>query len=162
MPLCGFNEKMLNGLETIHTELANHQKTYGGNKMPICGFNDKMIEGLEDFHEELVEHGIKRRSVRKNQSIDTTIENELSDMRRFLKEIRNIKDPKVRDLVRNLTKYANSFYELVNERGIENCQTVIQNINTLYFEMDRKFYGELEGKPDDMKQLAKYLNNIEV
>jgi hypothetical protein len=162
MPLCGFNETMLNGLEIIHTELANQQKNYGGKNMPICGFNEKMIDGLEDFHEELVEHGIKGRSQRKNQSIDTTINNELSDMKRFIKEMNSIKDPKVRELVRNLTKYANSFYVLVKDRGIENYQEVIKNINTLYFEMDRKFYGELEGKPDDMKQLAQYLNSIKV
>jgi RNA processing factor Prp31 len=130
--------------------------------MPLCGFNQKMIEGLEDFHEELVEHGILGRSTRKNQSIDTTIKNELNDMKRFIGEMNSIKDPKVRSIVRNLAKYANSFYELVNDRGIDNYKNTIRNISTLYFEMDKKFYGDLEGKSHDMKQLAQYLNNIRI
>jgi len=131
-------------------------------KMPFCGFNEDMLKGLRLFHRGLVEHGIIERSKKKGQSIETTIQNELNDMQRFQKEIYRISNPKIRELTQNLTSYACSFYKLLQEKGIENYSQLIKNLNNFYFEMDRKFYSELEGKMDDMKLLAEYLDKIEI
>lgn len=128
--------------------------------MALCGFNEKMLEGLTAFHEGLVEHGIIERSKKKNQSLEKTIENELNDMKRFIKEIPKIENPEIREVTDSLTKYANAFYKLIQKTGINNYKDTIKFLNNFYFKMDEKFYNELEGKPDDMKQLALYLNKI--
>jgi len=83
-------------------------------------------------------------------------------MSRFMKEIHRIKDPELRELTETLTKYACAFYKLVNKRGINNYKKTIQALNKFFWEMDNKYYTELEGKPEDMKQLAEYLNEIKV
>lgn len=128
--------------------------------MPICGFNQKMIDGLHGFQSGLVEHGIIKRSKNKKQSFEETIQRELDDMSRFMKEIHRIKDPEMRELTEALTKYACAFYKLVNKEGINNYQKTIQFLNKFYFEMDNKYYSELEGKPHAMKELALYLNDV--
>lgn len=130
--------------------------------MPLCGFNQKMLEGLTAFHEGLVEHGIVERSKVKGQSINQTIERELSDMERFLGETERIADSEVRGTVEALTKYAHAFYSLIRRNGFQNYEQTIQTLNRLYVEMDNKFYKELEGKPNDMIQLAEHLNGVEV
>lgn len=130
--------------------------------MPFCGFNERMLEGMEGFHKGLVEHGIISRSKKKNLTTDEVMENEIRDMNRFLKEIHNIKNPEVREIIENLTKYAKSFYELVRKIGLKDYSKVIRSLNNLYFEMDRKYYNELEGKKEDMKKLVEHLNKIKI
>jgi len=130
--------------------------------MPYCGFNQKMLEGLQGFQSGLVEHGIIGRSKKKNQTHEETIQKELGDMAHFQKEIHRIKDPELRELTEALTKYACAFYKLVNKRGINNYKKAIQALNKFFWEMDNKYYEELKGKPDDMKQLTEYLNEIKV
>lgn len=130
------------------------------NKMPLCGFNKQMLDGCKNFHLGLVEHGIIERSKKKNQSLEKTIENELNDMKRFQKEIPNIENPEIKEITDSLTKYACAFYKLIDKQGIENYKETINFLNNFYFKMDEKFYNELEGKPEDMKELALYLNEI--
>ncbi len=128
--------------------------------MPFCGFNEDMLEGMKLFYRGLVEHGIIERSKKKNQMVGETINKEIEDMERFRKELPVIEDSEVRELIRTLTEYACAFYKLIQREGVENYEKLIEKINNLYFEMDDKFYSELDGKPDDMKQLAIYLNKI--
>jgi len=128
--------------------------------MPICGFNQSMVEGLSDFHKGLVEHGIIMRSEKKSQSFEKTIEKELDDMSRFRKEIQRIEDPEIQEITEALTNYASAFYKFVQKKGIKNYAKTINFLNKFYFEMDNKYYSELEGKPEDMKELAIYLNTI--
>ena len=130
--------------------------------MPFCGFNQKMEQGLSGLQTGLVEHGVINRSKKKNQTHEKTIQKELNDMARFQKEIHRIKDPEIRELTEALTKYASAFYKLVNKRGINNYKKIIQDINKFFWEMDNKYYTELEGKPEDMKQLAEHLNKIKI
>ncbi len=130
--------------------------------MPLCGFNQKMEQGLLGLQAGLVEHGIIDRSKKKNQTYGKTLQKELSDMTRFMKEIHRIKDPELRELTKAFTNYACAFYKLVNKRGIHNYKKTIQVLNKFFWEMDNKYYTELEGKPEDMKQLAEYLNEIKV
>lgn len=130
--------------------------------MPVCGFNQKMMDELSGLQEGLVEHGIVHRSKKKRQTYEETLQKELEDMSRFIKEIHRIKDPELRELTEMLTKYACAFYKLVNKRGINNYKKTIQALNKFFWEMDNKYYTELEGQPDDMRHLAEYLNEVKV
>ena len=130
--------------------------------MPFCGFNQKMIDGLDNFQGGLVEHGIITRSKEKKQTHEQTIRKELDDMARFQKEIHRIKDPEIRALTKALTEYACAFYKLVHKKGIDNYKETISFLNKFFWEMDNKYYTELEGKPKDMEQLASYLNTLKV
>ena len=128
--------------------------------MPFCGFNEKMLQGMSGFQNGLVEHGIIDRSEKKKQSFEETMNKELSDMSRFMKEIYRIKNPELRELTEALTSYACAFYKLIRKRGIKNYKDTIQFLNKFFWEMDDKYYSELEGKPEDMKKLALHLNAI--
>ena len=130
--------------------------------MALCGFNQKMIEGLGGFHEGLIEHGIIDRSKKKNKTTDQVIKNDLNDMDRFLKEMNRIKDPEIREITRALTEYARAFYKFIDKKGFDNYAKIMKFLTDYYFKMDKKFYSELEGKPDDMKQLAEYLNTLKM
>ena len=81
-------------------------------------------------------------------------------MSRFRKEMNRINDPDIREITEALTNYASAFYKLVQKKGIKNYAKTINFLNKFYFEMDNKYYSELEGKPEDMKELAIYLNTI--
>ncbi len=126
--------------------------------MPLCGFNQKMLDGLRAFNEGLVEHGLIERSERKKQTIDDTLGAELADMQRFLRETNALSDPRMRKLVEGLTMYAQGVYEVMQGQDISGYKALMQNLNSLFAGMDSKYYSELEGKPDDMKQLVQYLN----
>ncbi len=130
--------------------------------MPLCGFNQKMLEGLIALHEGLVEHGLVERSRIGGQSVDQTLQRELSDMDRFLGEIDNLTDPEVRELTEALTKYARAFYKLIEREGIDKYKQTIRALNQFYVKMDDKFYKDLEGKSGDMKSLVSYLNEVGV
>jgi hypothetical protein len=128
--------------------------------MPFCGFNQKMIDGLEGFHKGLVEHGILDRSKKKEQTTEQTINKELSDMKEFLAETHNIQDENIRELTEALARYACAYYRYVQKKGVENYKKVIQFLGSYYYAMDEKYYSELEGKPEAMKKLAVYLNEV--
>lgn len=127
--------------------------------MPMCGFNQKMLEGLIAFHEGLVEHGLIDRAKKKNQSVEQTLEGELKDMARFLEETHRIEEPQKREVIGALTKYAKAFYQFIGTRRINDYKQIVQELSEFYRKMDDKFYSELEGKGDDMRQLAEYLNS---
>jgi len=128
--------------------------------MPFCGFNQEMLEGINKFHKGLVEHGIIERSEKKNRTHEQTIKIELEDMKDFLNETHNIKDSELRELTEALAKYASAYYKFVKKNGVENYRKIIQFLNNFYFNMDDKYYSELEGKPQAMKKLALYLNEL--
>jgi hypothetical protein len=128
--------------------------------MPVCGFNQKMIQGLSGFQSGLVEHGIIDRSEKKKQTFDETLKKELEDMERFRKQIPLIKDQELRELTMALTNYACAFYKFVGKKGIKNYKKTIEFLNNFFWEMDNKYYSELEGQEDDMKKLALHLNTI--
>lgn len=129
--------------------------------MPLCGFNQKMLEGLTSFHEGLVEHGILERAKQKGVSYSEILNQEIGDMKRFLGETSVITNPLRRELIENLTRYASAFYSLVEQKGVDNFEEIAGDLTKFYWEMDRKYYSELEGQPDSMKQLAEHLNTLE-
>ena len=130
----------------------------GNHKMPMCGFNQKMLDGLRAFNEGLVEHGLIQRSQRKQQTIDDTLSAELADMDRFLAKTSAISDSRVRKIVEGLTTYAQGVYELMQGQDVSKYKGMVETLNHLMNSMDSKYYSELEGKPDDMQQLVRYID----
>lgn len=126
--------------------------------MALCGFNEKMLKSLTAFNEGLVEHGLKFRSEKNGETIDQAIKREISDMARLLLEIHQIEDTGKRVLTEGLVKYAMGFYLIIRSSGINNYEDTIKKIGEYFYFMDSKYYSELEGKSDDMKELAKFLN----
>jgi ribosomal protein S6 len=126
--------------------------------MPICGFNKKMLKGLTAFNEGLVEHGLQFRSTKNNETIDQAIKREISDMTRLLSEIHRIDENSKRILTEGIVKYAMGFYLIMRKNDISIYKEVIKKIGEYFHYMDSKYYSELEGKPDDMKELTELLN----
>ena len=133
-----------------------------GDSMPICGFNKKMLKGLADFHEGLIEHGLIERSKKKGKSVNKILEDELKDMTRFLREIESIQDDKKKEILRTITRYSKAFYELILDEGVENYKELIKTLSIFYERMDDKYYSELEGRKNDMKNLAEFLDSEQI
>lgn len=130
--------------------------------MALCGFNQKMLEGLISLSEGLVEHGLKYRCEKNKETIEQGIKREISDMARLIPELHRIDDTAKRILTEGIVKYAQGFYMIMRKTGIKNYKEGIGKISEYFESMDKKYYDELEGKPEDMKQLAQYLNKINI
>ncbi len=130
--------------------------------MPMCGFNEKMLKALTAFNEGLVEHGLKFRSEKNGETIDQAIKREISDMTRLLAEIDRIDDSAKRILTEGIVKYAMGFYLIMQKTDIDDYKEVIERIGEYFHFMDDKYYSELEGKEDDMKELLELLNRKEI
>lgn len=130
--------------------------------MPLCGFNEKMLKGLTAFNEGLVEHGLKFRSEKNDETIDQAIKREISDMTRILSEIHGIDDSAKRIITEGIVKYAMGFYLIMRSKNIENYKEVIGKISEYFHYMDDKYYSELEGRPDDMKELVELLDKKDI
>lgn len=126
--------------------------------MALCGFNQKMLTGLTAFMEGLVEHGLLHRSEQNGETIDQGIKREISDMARLLLETHRIDDHAKRVLTEGLVKYAMGFYLVMRRNNVDDYHQVISTIASYFQFMDDKYYGELEGRPDDMTELAKLLD----
>jgi hypothetical protein len=130
--------------------------------MPMCGFNEKMLKGLTAFNEGLVEHGLKFRSEKNAETIDQAIKREISDMTRLLSEIHRIDDSAKRIITEGIVKYAMGFYLIMRKSNIEEYKEAIGKISEYFRFMDDKYYSDLEGNPDDMKQLTEYLDKKQI
>lgn len=130
--------------------------------MPLCGFNEKMLKGLTAFNEGLVEHGLQFRSEKNGETIDQAIKREISDMTRLLSEIHRIDDNAKRLLTEGIAKYAMGFYLIMRKNDIEDYKEVVEKIGEYFHYMDDKYYSELEGRPDDMKELAELLDKKQI
>ena len=130
--------------------------------MPLCGFNEKMLKGLSAFNEGLVEHGLKYRSEKNNETIDQAIKREISDMTRLLSEIHRIDDNAKRILTEGIAKYVMGFYLMMRTSDVDDYKEIVGKIEEYFQHMDDKYYSELEGKPDDMKELAEFLDKKQI
>ncbi|MBA7597706.1 hypothetical protein ES703_04712 [subsurface metagenome] len=130
--------------------------------MPICGFNDKMLKGLTALSEGLVEHGLKYRSEKNGETIDQGIKREISDMARLIPELHRIDDSAKRIITEGIVKYAQGFYLIIRKQGIENYKETIGKVIEYFHSMDNEYYSNLEGKPEDMKDLTKFLDKKEI
>ena len=130
--------------------------------MPLCGFNEKMLKGLAALSEGLVEHGLKFRGEKNGETIEQGIKRELSDMMRLLAEIHKIDDSAKRVLTEGIVKYAMGFYMVMRKKGVENYEADVAKLMGYFKSMDSKYYDELEGKPEDMVELIKFLDGLEI
>ena len=130
--------------------------------MPFCGFNEKMLKALTAFSEGLVEHGLKFRSEKNGETIDQAIKREICDLTRLLAEIGRIDDSAKRILTEGIIRYAMGFYLIMRKNNIENYKEVIVKIGEYFHFMDDKYYSELEGTPDDMKELVELLDKKKI
>ncbi len=130
--------------------------------MPLCGFNQKMLEGLTALTEGLVEHGLIFRCEKNGETIEHGIKREISDMTRLIPEINRIDDSAKRIITEGIVKYAQGFYMLIRKTGTDNYKENISKLMNYFESMDKEYYNNLEGQPEDMKDLAKFLDGVEI
>ncbi len=161
MALCGMNDKMLEGNKEFQEGLVRKVMD-----MPLCGFNEKMIKGTKKFNEGLVEHGLVYRGKKNGETIDQSIKREISDMARLRPELYKISDTPKRMLTGGILTYAMGFYLVMRQKGLaenpEKYKRFISDVNNYFEKMDEKYYGELEGKADDMRLLAEFLDKLQI
>lgn len=127
--------------------------------MPFCGFNEKMLKGLTAFNEGLVEHGLLYRSEKNGESVEQGIKREISDMTRLLSELHRIDDAAKRTITEGIVKYAVGFYLIMRKNDVRDYKAVVEEIGKYFQLMDEKYYSELEGRPDDIKELMEFLDD---
>lgn len=127
--------------------------------MALCGFNEKMLKGLAAFSEGLVEHGLLHRSKRNGESVEQAIHREISDMTRLLSELHRIDDASKRTITEGVVKYAMGFYLIMRKNDVADYKEVIEQVCKYFQLMDEKYYVELEGSPDDMRELTEFLSH---
>ena len=130
--------------------------------MPICGFNEKMLKGLAALTEGLVEHGLEYRCKKNEETIEQGIKREISDMARLIPELHRIDDAAKRMLTEGIVEYAMGFYMIMRKTGIKDYKENILRIMDYFKSMDSKYYGELEGQPEDMRDLTDFLNSKQI
>ena len=130
--------------------------------MALCGFNEKMLKGLTAFNEGLVEYGLVDRTAKNGETIDQGIKRELSDMTRLLLEVQRIEDTPKRVLTEGLVRYVMGFYLIMRSYNVDDYKEVITKIGEYFHYMDDKYYSELEGKAEDMKELAELLHKKKI
>lgn len=130
--------------------------------MSLCGFNQKMLEGIVAFSEGLVEHGLISRTDKNKETIDQGIKREISDMTRLLSELNRIDDNAKRTITEGIVRYAMGFYLIMRKNNVKDYKDVVKKLGEYFHGMDNRYYSELEGKPDDMEQLTKYLNDFKI
>lgn len=130
--------------------------------MPLCGFTDEMLSSLKKFNSELVRYGLEQRSRENDESIEHALRREISDMSRLLMEIDRIDDSAKRVLTEGMVKYALGFYLLVRKSGIKDAEVLNKSIIEYFRYMDDVYYASLEGRSEDMRDLAELLNKKEV
>lgn len=127
--------------------------------MPFCGFNEKMLSGLTAFCEGLVEHGLVHRSELNGETVQQAIKREISDLTRILFETHRIDDSAKREMTEGIAKFATGFYMFMRKQEISDYKEAVRRLNEYFHYMDETYYSELEGSPDDMRELAKRLND---
>ena len=175
------NEKMLKGLKGFHKGLVEHGIILR-SKNKNQTFQETMKKELDDmarFRKEM--HRIKNPEVREliralteyacafyklvqKRGIENYKET-IDFLDKFYLELNDNnskEDVGVKELIEALMRYIDFFNKLVEKKGIENYRKTIDFVNKFYFEMDRKYYSELEGEPESMKKLALYLNEFKL
>ena len=108
------------------------------------------------------EHGLKFHSEKNGETIDQAIKREISEMTRLLSEVHRIDDSDKRIITEGIVKYAMGFYLIMRKSDIEEYKETIGKISEYFRFMDDKYYSELEGRPDDMKELTELLNKKQI
>src|SRR3989338_668045 len=176
------NERMLKGLRGFHKGLVEHGIILR-SKIKNQTFQETIQKELDDmdrFQKEI--HRIKDPEIRELiralteyacafykliqgkgiEDYKETIEF-LDKLYLEIDDKYNFKeDAEIKELIEALIRYIAFFNKLMEKKGIGNYRKTIDFVNKFYFVMDNRYYSELEGKPDDMKKLAEYLNEVKV
>lgn len=128
----------------------------------FCGFNKKMLQGLNEFNEGLVEHGLMLKSGKNNESIEQAIRREISDMTRLLAETHRIDDSTKRLMTEGLVQYVMYFFVLIRKKNLKEYKEIVKNIGEYFKEMDDKYYSDFDGKPEDMRMIVEFINEIKL
>lgn len=128
----------------------------------FCGFNEKMLKGLNEFNEGLVEHGLLFNSKKNNESSEQAIRREISDMTRLLTETHRIDDSSKRLMTEGLVQYVMYFFMLMRKKNVKEYKDVVKNIGEYFKKMDDKYYSDFNGKPEDMRAIVEFLNEIKL
>ena len=83
-------------------------------------------------------------------------------MTRLLSEIHRIDDNAKRIITEGIVKYAMGFYLIMRKNNIDEYRNVIEKINDYFLFMDDKYYSELEGNSEDMKELVEMLDKKQI
>ena len=105
--------------------------------------------------EGLVEHGLVYRSNINGESIEEAIRRETSDLSRILHETGSIDDTPKRLLTQGVATFAYGFYLFMRKEGIDEYKATIESLNRYFLYMDETYYGDLEGRVDDMERASK-------
>lgn len=128
----------------------------------FCGFNEKMLKGLNEFNEGLVEHGLLFNSKKNNESIEQAIRREISDMTRLLTETHRIDDSAKRLMTEGLVQYVMYFFMLMRKKNIKEYRDEVEKIGEYFKKMDDKYYSDFTGKPEDMRAIVEFLNEVKL
>lgn len=128
----------------------------------FCGFNKKMLQGLNEFNEGLVEYGLMLKSGKNNESIEQAIRREISDMTRLLAETHRIEDSAKRLMTEGLVQYVMHFFVLIRKKNLKEYKEIVKNIGEYFKEMDNKYYSDFDGKPEDMRMIVEFINEIKL
>ena len=128
----------------------------------FCGFNEKMLKGLNEFNEGLVEHGLLFNSKKNNESIEQAIRREISDMTRLLTETHRIDDSAKRLMTEGLVQYVMYFFMLMRKKNIKEYREEVEKIGEYFKKMDDKYYSDFTGKPEDMRAVVEFLNEVKL
>lgn len=134
MPLCGFNDKMLQGLNNFNEGLVEHGLVYRGK-----------------LNGESLEQGIKR-----ELSDMSRLQPELHRIEDAPKRIITS------GIVTYATGFYLIMRQKELSQNPEGYKKFISGINEYFKKMDDKYYSELDGQPNDMRYLATYLNGIDI
>lgn len=128
----------------------------------FCGFNEKMLKGLNEFNEGLVEHGLMFKSQENKESIEQAIRREISDMTRLLTETHRIDDSAKRLMTEGLVQYVMYFFMLMRKKNVKEYKDVVKSIGEYFKKMDDRYYADFDGKPEDMRLIVEFLNEIKL
>ncbi len=121
-----------------------------------------MLEGLTSLTEGLVEYGLVSRCEKNSETIEQGIRREISDMTRLLPELQRIDDLSKRIMTEGMVKYAQGFYLIMRKNNVKDYKKVTGKIMDYFQFMEDKYYKELEGKSEDMKELVEFLDKKEI
>ena len=83
-------------------------------------------------------------------------------MTRLLTETHRIDDSAKRLMTEGLVRYVMHFFVLMRRKSVEEYKDVVKNIGEYFKEMDDKYYSDFDKKPEDMKAIVEFLNEIKL
>lgn len=154
MPLCGFNEEMINGLRRFGEGI--HKERY----MTFCGFNREMEEGLRQFGEGLGKQAPKR-ARDDGVSLRASFNSELAEMAQMLANL--APDTARKEALLGCVHFARALYRAGDglDQPMEAFKRNLEETIAFFVELDRLYYEELRPGHTQKEAIALLLERIE-